>query len=111
MTEYSPLGGRMKTNTLLGDRIKELRRIRSLSQEQLAERMDIATKYVSQVETGVRSPSLETLEKFALALEVEIRDLFEFHPEATLIDIDMLLKTASEVQRRTILRIIRVLLS
>jgi transcriptional regulator with XRE-family HTH domain len=113
MTEYPPLGGRMKTNQLLGGRIRELRRSRRLSQEQLAERMDISAKYVSQVETGVRSPSLEALEKFAIVLDVEIRDLFEFHPDAdsALENINILLQAASEEQRRTIFRIIRVLLS
>jgi putative transcriptional regulator len=49
-----------------------------LSQEQLSELVDIDPKYVSFIECGLSSPSLETMENIASALEVEIKDLFEF---------------------------------
>jgi len=63
---------------LLGARIKELRKLRRLTQEQLAEKVDLATRYISLIEVGRSSPSLETIENIARALQVEIRDLFEF---------------------------------
>jgi transcriptional regulator with XRE-family HTH domain len=73
------LGGSMKTTRqLLGARIKEIRRLRELSQEQLAEKVGLDSKFISKIEVGRSSPSLETIENIARALEVEIRDLFEF---------------------------------
>lgn len=66
------------TRILLGARIKELRKHRSLTQEQLAEQVDLATRYISLIEVGRSSPSLESLENIARALHVEIRDLFDF---------------------------------
>lgn len=66
------------TRELLGARIKELRRHRKLTQEQLAEMAGLDYKFISKIEVGRRSPSLETMESIANALEVEIKDLFEF---------------------------------
>jgi transcriptional regulator with XRE-family HTH domain len=103
----------MITKTLLGERIKELRKKRALSQEQLAEKVGLAAKYLSQIETGDKSPSLQALDKFAAVLNVEIRDLFDFRhldePMSVAKDLDLLLKSASEEQLRTCLRVIRAL--
>ena len=45
----------------LGTRIRALRDARKLTQEVIADRIDISTKYVSQLECGQRSPSWETM--------------------------------------------------
>jgi len=50
------------TRALLGARIKELRKLRQITQEQLAEKVDLATRYISLIEVGRSSPSLETIE-------------------------------------------------
>jgi transcriptional regulator with XRE-family HTH domain len=60
------------TKHLLGSRIKELRKICGLSQEQLADIVDIDPKYVSFIECGRNAPSLETMENIARALGVKI---------------------------------------
>ena len=70
------------TKKLLGVRIKELRKTRGLSQEQLSEKIDIDPKHLSRIESGRSFPSLDTLEKLANALQVEIKDFFEFAHEA-----------------------------
>jgi len=62
----------------LGTKIKEARKARRLSQEQLAEKIDIESKHVSRIEVGTSYPSLQRLEKIALALNVSIKDLFDF---------------------------------
>lgn len=66
------------TKELLGMRIREVRKGRGLSQEQLAERVDVDPRFVSRIELGKAAPSLETMDAIANALGVEIRDLFEF---------------------------------
>jgi XRE family transcriptional regulator, regulator of sulfur utilization len=45
----------------LGERIQMLRLQRGLTQEQLAERVPISQKYVSELERGAKSPSWQTL--------------------------------------------------
>jgi transcriptional regulator with XRE-family HTH domain len=62
----------------LGQHIAHLRRGRELTQEQLAEAVDCSVEFISLVERGVNAPSVAGLEKFAKALNVEVRDLFSF---------------------------------
>lgn len=62
----------------LGQRIAGLRRLRKLTQEQLAEAVDCSVEFISLVERGVNSPSVAGLEKFAKVLKVDVRDLFTF---------------------------------
>jgi transcriptional regulator with XRE-family HTH domain len=60
----------------LGERLRERRKERRLSQEQLAFEAEISPSYLSQVEAGQRNPSLETLYRLTLALDLELKDLF-----------------------------------
>ena len=69
------------TKELLGKRIKELRRIRKLSQEQLSTIINIDPKHISRIEVGGSYPSFDTLEKLGKALNVEIKDFLEFEHE------------------------------
>ncbi len=66
----------------LGQRIATLRRLRALTQEQLAETIECSVEFVSLVERGVNAPSVAGLEKFAKALKVNVRDLFTFEKKA-----------------------------
>ena len=60
----------------LGLGIKAHRLRRGMTQGQLAEGVNVSEQAISNIERAYRSPSLETLEKIAGALEVEVRDLF-----------------------------------
>lgn len=101
------------TKELLGARIKELRKVRRLSQEQLSEKINIDPKHLSRIEVGKSYPSLDTLEKIAKTLNVEIKDLFEFMHQVKNReiprDINRLLKEAGEDKQRLILKIIRAI--
>lgn len=66
---------------LFGMRIKELRKIKGLSQEELAERAKISSKYLSRIEMGQHFPSIDTLVNLADVLKVELKDFFEFAHE------------------------------
>ena len=66
----------------LGQRIAFLRKARKLTQEQLAERVGCSVEFISLVERGINAPSVAGLEKFAKALKVEVKDLFNFAKEA-----------------------------
>ena len=99
------------TRELLGARIKEIRRLRSISQERLAETVGLDSKFISKIEVGRSSPSLETMENIANVLNVEIKDLFEFaHLQAGGVkteEIEQLLAGADEEKKRTIMKIVR----
>ena len=102
------------TKEFLGVRIKELRKARMMSQEQLSEKVDVDPRYISRIEVGANAPSLETMESIARALEVEIKDLFEFaHLQAGGVkaeEIEKLLAGADEEKKRTIMKIIRAVM-
>ncbi len=61
---------------LLGDRLRALREAKNLSQGDIEKRSGLKRAYVSRVEHGHTVPSVETLEKFARALEVPLYQLF-----------------------------------
>lgn len=60
-----------------GARIAELRKQRNISQEELAERCGVHRTYIGSIERGEKSPTLNTIEKFAKGLGVEIVDFFK----------------------------------
>lgn len=62
---------------LLGATIKTERSGLGISQEELAERAGLHRTYVSDVERGVRNPSIESIEKLAQALKVSVSALFQ----------------------------------
>ena len=62
----------------LGQRIADLRHLRNLTQEHLAEEVGCSVEFISLVERGVNAPSVAGLEKFAKALNVEVKELFHF---------------------------------
>lgn len=68
----------MDNKQLLGKRIKEIRKSKSITQEKLAELINIETGSLSAIESGRHFPSLLTIEKIAQTLEVELKTLFEF---------------------------------
>ena len=62
----------------LGKRICELRKKSNLSQEDLAEKLDISQRSLSKIETGRNFLTAETLEKLLQAFEISPSELFDF---------------------------------
>ncbi len=63
---------------LLGKKIKEYRKRKGLTQEQLAEAIDVDTVTVSKIETGKNYPTSANLIKIANVLAVHPKDLYDF---------------------------------
>ena len=61
---------------LVGERIRNLRKERGWSQEELGEKADLHHTYVGAVERGEKNASIDTLDKIADALGIEMVDLF-----------------------------------
>ena len=59
-----------------GDRVRELRRQRKLSQEELAELAGVHRTYIGMIERGEKNVTLWNIYKVAKALELDIIQLF-----------------------------------
>ena len=68
----------MDNKKLLGKRIKELRRNKGYTQEQLSELVGIETSSLSGIESGRFFPSLHVLDKMANVLRIQLADFFNF---------------------------------
>lgn len=66
----------MDIKTKLWERIRQLRKLKNISQEELASRAKLHRTYLSAVERGQKNISVENIEKVAIALECEVRELF-----------------------------------
>ena len=60
----------------IGDRLRTLREEKKFTQGEVEKRTGVLRTYLSRVENGHTVPSVETLEKFARALEVPMYQLF-----------------------------------
>lgn len=59
----------------LGTKLKQLRKERKITQEELAERANLDPKSIIQIESGKRNPTLKTINKIARSLETSVSDL------------------------------------
>ncbi|HEX7153833.1 MAG TPA: helix-turn-helix transcriptional regulator [Thermoanaerobaculia bacterium] len=62
---------------LFGARLRELREQRGQTQRSLADLMGIQHPYISEMERGLKVPSLTTIIRLAVALECEVTDLVD----------------------------------
>lgn len=62
----------------IGRRIKTLRENKGLTQEKLAERTGLSLDFIGKIEVNINKPGLKSLIKIANALEVHIKELFDF---------------------------------
>ena len=63
---------------LFGKRIKEIRKRQNITQEELAEILNIDNQTISRIETGAFFTSYDNIEKMSKILNVEIKDFFDF---------------------------------
>ncbi len=61
-----------------GARLKEVRKSKGYTQEKLAEKLEITPRQLTRIETGINFPSVETLERLSLYLEIDLSSLFDF---------------------------------
>lgn len=61
---------------LIGSAIKNARCTKGFSQEKLAELAGIDRSYVSEIERGIKSPTINILSKICKALSIDLKDLF-----------------------------------
>ena len=63
---------------LIGDRIRQLRKEKGLSQEKLGYESELHCTHIGSIERGQKNFSIDTLIKVSKGLNVEVADLFNF---------------------------------
>ena len=61
-----------------GLRLKQLRKEKGISQEELMAATGIHRTYLSEVERGIRNISIVNIEKISLALNIDVMEMFNF---------------------------------
>ncbi|MNJ33271.1 HTH-type transcriptional regulator PuuR [compost metagenome] len=61
---------------LIGERIRQIRKKRGFSQEQLAERASLHPNYIGQIERGEKNLTMETLHKITKGFGMTLEEFF-----------------------------------
>lgn len=103
----------MNIKKQLGEKIKRIRKSKNITQEQLAEMIDISSRNLSGIELGNYFVKAETLEKILKALDVTTEDLFSndhLKEKAELIkEINLHLKKFSQNKVECVYKIVKYL--
>ena len=75
-------GENMDKKELLGRRIGELRKRKGISQEQLAELINVEPATISNIENGKNYPSMMNLERIIRALDSNFLEVFDYEHKA-----------------------------
>jgi len=87
---------------LVGERIRVLRLERGLSQEQLALKAELNTSFIGQIERGLKSPTITSLEKLVNAMDIKFEDVFSFDAPTPTKDTTVIEKIGFQISGRTL---------
>ena len=100
---------------LIGSRVKEIRRIRGLTQAELSERVGVDPKHLSRIELGKNNASLKVMGRISCELGVEMKDLLDFQHLAekkeVMMGIQGILKNADEENLRLYYKLLKALVN
>ncbi|SPF40547.1 putative transcriptional regulator [Candidatus Desulfosporosinus infrequens] len=89
-------------NNRVSMNVKHFRKLKGLTQERLAEKVEVSPVYISYLECGSKVPSLVLLAKIADALEIDPALLFIQDDDPTNLEIKNLVGTVSGLEKSTI---------
>lgn len=96
--------------TAIGKRIRKIRKRKGLSQITLSEMIDVSPTYLSNIEGGIKSMSLETLVRVANALQASSDELLADNLENALVatnhELSTLLSDCSTYERKVLLEVV-----
>ncbi len=97
----------------MGRRIKAARENKGLTQEQLAEKLDLSVQHISVIERGVKAPRLETFIKLANELDVNsdyfLEDLLKVSSLISSNELYDAMDGISEEEKQRIMQVVKVL--
>ena len=97
---------------LVGQRVKQLRNKKHLTQEQLAEACNISTSYLGHIERGSKKLSLETAVKIAQCLHVSVDALVidgVLENSGLLSNIEAIIKKQDKKKQEQFIRLLKIL--
>ncbi len=101
LNELLQLYSGMKKVTILdkvGKRIRELRKIKKMSQEQLAEKADLHPSLIGKMERAEINPTIVSLGKISKAFNISLSEFLLFPGDKKISDVDVqTLNTAVEI--------------
>lgn len=77
----------LSAREVFGRNLRRARRLKDVSQEELALRADLSRTYVSEVERAIRNVSIDNMGLLAQALGIPLRDLVDYRLFSSLDDI------------------------
>ena len=83
----------------IGSRIRNQRKEKGLSQEQLAEQIGISLSFMGHIERGTRTASVETLARISKALEMDMHYIVFGHSSGLSVNSELLRELRELVQR------------
>jgi transcriptional regulator with XRE-family HTH domain len=105
----------LDTKKLIGARLKELRKQAGMTQERLGELVDLDARHLSRLEVGKHFPSLDSLERIAVALNVPLAEFFQFgadeSPAALRAYLSRFVKGANVAQLRLAVKAIKLVVT
>ena len=63
---------------MLGEALRLIRVYHDLKQNQAAERLGVSTSYISEIEKGTKTPTLDTIERYARVFEIPVSSIMFF---------------------------------
>ncbi len=96
---------------LIGQKIKEYRKRKRLSQAQLAEKINISDKHMGRIEAGKYLPGIENFLNIISVLEIDINDFGIYSPKvenSNLAQLLELIRSSSEKEISAYLKILKV---
>lgn len=100
---------------LVGKRIQAVRKARGLTQEQLSQMVDLSPNYLSNIETGLKTPKLDTFVEIMNALQCDANALLADVVDATTTqESGQISKALAELpasEQRRIMKVIQVLIN
>lgn len=80
---------KMLTNEEIGERLREFRKRRGLTQEQLSEKIGVTFQQIQQYENGSSRLNSDRLQQISMALEIPVGSLFDDSDERALTEDEM----------------------
>jgi transcriptional regulator with XRE-family HTH domain len=99
-----------RLGTIFANNLKEYRRKRGLTQEKLAEKVDVSTHHIGMIETSRNFPTFDLIERIAKALDIDVYKLF-VAPNVTVEEVERLYQTVANDLERLVTEAVQKALS
>lgn len=95
----------------LGNMIRNRRTTQKITQEKLAERVNVTTSMIGQIERGETMPSIETLGALITQLDIDPKELFQGTPpkDSAYAELCTVIYKMNPSQRKTLLKIAKII--